>query len=178
MFVRYFDENGKLIDSPVDHSEIDVYVCRHDVGRRIVIDTGDGASDYPYRVAIAGDQLAMAFGSSFTGCKGDTLIKVFSARTGRQERCAGTTANAAPYGVRSLKVTARGSAAWIEQIGGDAQDPNSTQDPPDAFAVRVLSAKNPRTLTSSRSVDRTSLRLHAHTLSWRQAGKTHTRRIP
>src|SRR5205085_1292037 len=151
------------IASPVDHSSIYVYVCRHDIGHRLILAAGDGAGDYPYRVAVTGDQVAMAFGSGFEGCKGDTLIKVFNTRTAHQERCAGTTANAAPFGVWSLKVTARGSAAWIEQIGGAVEEPDSKDNPPDAFAVRVLSGRRARTLASDRSVRRTSLRLHGHT---------------
>ena len=178
IFVRYFDERGRLIASPVDHSSIYVYVCRHDIGHRLILAAGDGAGDYPYRVAVTGDQVAMAFGSGFEGCKGDTLIKVFNARTAHQEHCAGTTANAAPFGVWSLKVTARGSAAWIEQIGGAVEEPDSKDNPPDAFAVRVLSGRRARTLASDRSVRRTSLRLHGHTLSWRQRGRTHSARIP
>jgi hypothetical protein len=176
--VRYFSERGRLITGPVDHSEIDVYACRFGVGHRVVLDTGDGAADYPFRVAVAGDRVAMAFGSAFTGCKGDTLIKVFNVRTGRRLRCAGTTANAAPLGVWSIVVTPRGSAAWIEQIGGAVEEPDSTDNPPDAFAVRVLTGKRPRTLASSRTVRRTSLRLRGHTLSWREAGATRTARLP
>ena len=177
IFVRYFDERGQLISSPVDHSTIYVYVCRHDVGHRLILAAGDGAGDYPYRVAVAGDQVAMAFGTGFEGCKGDTLIKVFNTRTARQERCAGTTPNAAPFGVWSLKLTPRGSAAWIEQIGGAVEEPDSKDNPPDAFAVRVLSGRAARTLASDRSVRRTSLRLHRHTLSWRQGGRTHSAQI-
>ncbi len=145
IFVRYFDERGQLISSPVDHSTIYVYVCRHDVGHRLILAAGDGAGDYPYRVAVAGDQVAMAFGTGFEGCKGDTLI--------------------------------RGSAAWIEQIGGAVEEPDSKDNPPDAFAVRVLSGRAGRTLASDRSVRRTSLRLHRHTLSWRQGGRTHSAQI-
>ena len=178
VFVRYFDERGQLISSPVDHSTIYVYVCRHDVGRRLILADGDGASDYPYRVAVTGDQFAMAFGTGFVGCKGDTLIKVFNTHTARQERCAGTTPNSAPLGVWALKVTTRGSAAWIEQIGGAVEEPDSKDNPPDAFAVRVLSGRRVRTLASDRSVRRTSLRLHGNTLSWRQGGRIHTAHIP
>jgi hypothetical protein len=177
VFVRYFSERGGLITGPVDHSEIDVYACRFDVGHRVVLDAGDGAADYPYRVAVAGDRLAMAFGSGFTGCKGDTLIKVFNVRTGRRLRCAGTTPNAAPFGVWSLVVTPRGSAAWIEQIGGAVEEPDSKDNPPDAFALRALTGRRPRTLASSRSVRRTSLRLHGHTLSWREAGTRRTAQL-
>ena len=86
IFVRYFDERGRLIASPVDHSSIYVYVCRHDIGHRLILAAGDGAGDYPYRVAVTGDQVAMAFGSGFEGCKGDTLIKVFNTRTAEQKK--------------------------------------------------------------------------------------------
>jgi hypothetical protein len=163
----------------------DIFGCAFSTGERYELDDIDGLSAFtPPALSLAGPLIGYAL--NYFPNDGDIETYVFSHDLRRStydhvvHRLASINPGAVVVKVGSLRVTRRGSLAWI--TCPDSQYRTDTQTARraphcirpgrlDRVIALTAGSTSPRLLDKGYEIDPSSLRLDGHRLSWRHSGR-------